>query len=56
MAQVCKCGKVEEITTGGHLDRFVEYDGTGQIVYAVCSHGFVYIDKRKPPAISSGKE
>jgi hypothetical protein len=56
MNQVCKCGKVEGITTGGNLDRFVEYDSTGQIVYAICQHGFAYIDKRKPPATPSGKE
>jgi hypothetical protein len=49
VTQVCKCGKVEDITTGENIDRYTIHDATtGELIYAVCHHGIVYIDKRKP--------
>jgi hypothetical protein len=60
MTQMCKCGKIEEITTGGNLDRYTIHDSiTGELIYAVCPHGFAYIDKRKtatfPPYDNDGQ-
>ena len=47
---ICPCGRVDD-RTGGSIYSIVQYDKYGQdIVYAVCQHGTVVIDKREENA------
>jgi len=40
----CPCGK-EENCTSGTFYSIVTYNDKGEIIYAVCIHGFVIINK-----------
>jgi len=42
----CPCGRKQESTGGSYQQ--AEYDAAGRIVYAICEHGVVVIDRRRP--------
>jgi hypothetical protein len=42
----CPCGKEEENTSGTFYS-YILYDDKGNIIYAVCIHGFVIINKER---------
>ncbi len=47
---ICPCGQHDDTTGGSHYV-IIHYDKNGRdIVYAVCQHGIVVIDKREENA------
>jgi len=45
MSVQCQCGK-EISTTAAYIHAYSQYDKKGNLIYAVCPHGQVIVDRR----------
>ena len=53
-AGICACGRRIETTGVGFQYR--EYDGNGNVIYEICPHGQVVINKKQQQSSPKGKE
>ena len=44
----CRCGRQLDSTSAGSYYSVCLCDAAGRIVYAICQHGVVVIDRRRP--------
>lgn len=47
MQVVCECGRVEEQNTLSGKRVITQYDKKGRLIFSVCPHNVVLVDKRK---------